>query len=226
MSEALGKVFVECRTRQSLCRVSHSAKSPREQYIGKGLFAEYFFSGTRHRICRLPGGTRQRKAVVTAPGWRRRCLCRVSPNTLGKEVTSLPTSLPSTNWPALGKESVSGSLCQVLCRVICMALGKAFFAECPTKSTRQRAKHSAKPRIPVMTLLFVTPTSETSSSHFTVMTVKWLSDLLSVCLYIYSYIERAICHLRWSTGGPSLGPPINPTLMIHPLCTRDGRAKK
>jgi hypothetical protein len=42
------------------------------------------------------------------------------------------------------------------------ALGKAFFAECPTKGTRQRIQHSAKPRIPVVrydsrlsTLVFV-----------------------------------------------------------------------
>jgi hypothetical protein len=30
------------------------------------------------------------------------------------------------------------------------ALGEAFFAECPTKDTRQRVRHSAKPRIPVV----------------------------------------------------------------------------
>jgi hypothetical protein len=30
------------------------------------------------------------------------------------------------------------------------ALGKAFFAECPTKGTRQRVRHSAKSRIPVV----------------------------------------------------------------------------
>jgi hypothetical protein len=30
------------------------------------------------------------------------------------------------------------------------ALVKAVFAECPTKGTRQRGQHSAKPRIPVM----------------------------------------------------------------------------
>jgi hypothetical protein len=32
------------------------------------------------------------------------------------------------------------------------ALGKAFFAECPTKGTRQRLQHSAKPWIPVVKL--------------------------------------------------------------------------
>jgi hypothetical protein len=30
------------------------------------------------------------------------------------------------------------------------ALGKSFFAECPTKGTRQRFQHSAKPWIPVV----------------------------------------------------------------------------
>jgi hypothetical protein len=30
------------------------------------------------------------------------------------------------------------------------ALGKAFFAECPIKSTRQSHRHSAKARIPVV----------------------------------------------------------------------------
>jgi hypothetical protein len=30
------------------------------------------------------------------------------------------------------------------------ALGKALFAECPTKGTRQRVRHSANPRIPVV----------------------------------------------------------------------------
>jgi hypothetical protein len=33
------------------------------------------------------------------------------------------------------------------------ALGKACFAECPTKGTRQRGRHSAKPRIPVVVLI-------------------------------------------------------------------------
>jgi hypothetical protein len=37
------------------------------------------------------------------------------------------------------------------------ALGKGFFAECPTKSTRQSAEHSAKARIPVVFSSNVTP---------------------------------------------------------------------
>jgi hypothetical protein len=35
------------------------------------------------------------------------------------------------------------------------ALDKAFFAECPTKGTRQRGRHSTKPRIPVVYVLVV-----------------------------------------------------------------------
>jgi hypothetical protein len=33
------------------------------------------------------------------------------------------------------------------------ALGKAFFAECPTKGTRQRMQHSAKLAIPVVMVI-------------------------------------------------------------------------
>jgi hypothetical protein len=52
--------------------------------------------------------------------------CRVSPNTLGKEITSLP----SVYQPALGKGSTGGALCQLLCRVLQEALNKAcFFVE-------------------------------------------------------------------------------------------------
>jgi hypothetical protein len=51
-------VFVECNTRQ---------RTLGELYIGNGLFAEYFLSDTRQRLCRVPFGTWQRKVAVTAP---------------------------------------------------------------------------------------------------------------------------------------------------------------
>jgi hypothetical protein len=57
--KTLGKVFAECRTRQ---------RGIGTQCIGKAFFVEYFFSGTRQRLCRVPGSTRQRKAAATAPG--------------------------------------------------------------------------------------------------------------------------------------------------------------
>jgi hypothetical protein len=63
---------------------------------------------------------------------RQSCLCRVpfcaECSALGKVVFAECLTLPSA------------------------ALGKAFFAECPTKGTRQRSQHSAKPRIPVVTV--------------------------------------------------------------------------
>jgi hypothetical protein len=54
----LGKGFAECNTRQ---------RTLGELYIGNSLFAEYFLSGTRQRLCRVSFGTRQRKVTVTAP---------------------------------------------------------------------------------------------------------------------------------------------------------------
>jgi hypothetical protein len=54
----LGKGFAECNTRQ---------RTLGELYIGNSLFAEYFLSGTRQRICRVPFDTRQRKVTVTTP---------------------------------------------------------------------------------------------------------------------------------------------------------------
>ena len=46
---ALGKGFAECCTRQ---------RTLGKEAIGKGLFAEFFSSGTRQRLCRV-SGTRQ-----------------------------------------------------------------------------------------------------------------------------------------------------------------------
>jgi hypothetical protein len=57
--KTLGEVFAECDTRQ---------RSHGELYIGNGIFTEYFLSGTRQRICRVPPGSQQRKVIVTAPG--------------------------------------------------------------------------------------------------------------------------------------------------------------
>jgi hypothetical protein len=61
---------------------------------------------------------------------RQTCLCRVPPcaecSALGKELFAESLTLPSA------------------------ALDKSFFVECPTKDTRQRIQHSAKPRIPVV----------------------------------------------------------------------------
>jgi hypothetical protein len=47
------------------------------------------------------------------------------------------------------KHSVKGIFAESL-HLPSAALGKAFFAECPIKSTRQSRRHSAKPAIPVV----------------------------------------------------------------------------
>jgi hypothetical protein len=54
--KTLGKLFAECRTRQRGLDI---------QCIGKAVFAEYFFSGTRQRGLPSARSTRQRKAAVT-----------------------------------------------------------------------------------------------------------------------------------------------------------------
>jgi hypothetical protein len=70
------------------------------------------------------------KSSKTAKPEANECLCRVGP------VPSVQHSVKR-----LFAESLT------LPRA---ALGKAVFAECPTKDTRQRGQHSAKPRILVV----------------------------------------------------------------------------
>jgi hypothetical protein len=50
----LGKAFADCNTRQ---------RTLGKYFIGKGFFAEYFFSDTRQRLCRVSKNTRQRKTL-------------------------------------------------------------------------------------------------------------------------------------------------------------------
>ena len=84
--------------------------------------------------------------------YRKPALCRV------------PEALPSVFYRALGKDG----LCRVpnkthsakktldkmhLCRVPKKTLGKAVFAECPIKYTRQSFRHSAKCRFPVVYII-------------------------------------------------------------------------
>jgi hypothetical protein len=50
----LGKGFAECNTRQ---------RTLGKYFIGKGFFAECFFSDTRQRLCRVSKSTWQRKTL-------------------------------------------------------------------------------------------------------------------------------------------------------------------
>jgi hypothetical protein len=106
-----------------------------KQCIGKDFFAEYFFSGTRQRLTAVSSGTAADGPLPRAPFAE--CV------TLGKLVFAECLPVPSVQHSVKGLFAESLTLPRA-------ALGKAFFAECPTKSTRQRIQHSAKPRIPVV----------------------------------------------------------------------------
>ena len=117
-------------TRQRmLCRVStvwHSAKKP---------LCRVPAVGSRQRLTAVSFGTAADGPLPRAPFAE--CL------TLGKLVFAECRPVPSV------QHSVKGLFAESL-TLPSAALGKAFFAECPTKGTRQRIQHSAKPRIPVV----------------------------------------------------------------------------
>jgi hypothetical protein len=117
-------------TRQSLlCRVPtmwHSAKKP---------LCRVPAVGSRQRLTAVSFGTAADSPLPRAPFVE--CL------TLGKLIFAECHSVPSV------QHSVKGLFAEIL-TLPSAALGKAFFAECPTKSTRQRIQHSAKTRIPVV----------------------------------------------------------------------------
>jgi hypothetical protein len=117
-------------TRQRvLCRVPtmwHSAKKP---------LCRVLAVGSRQRLTAASFGTAADDPLPRAPFAE--CL------TLGKLVFAECCPVPSV------RHSVKGLFAESL-TLPSAALGKAFFAECPTKGTRQRIQHSAKPRIPVV----------------------------------------------------------------------------
>jgi hypothetical protein len=117
-------------TRQSiLCRVPttrHSAKKP---------LCRVPAVGSRQRLTAVSFGTAADGPLPRAPfaeWW-----------TLGKLVFAECCPVPSV------EHSVKGFFAEIL-TLPSAALGKAFFAECPTKGTRQIIQHSAKPTIPVV----------------------------------------------------------------------------
>jgi hypothetical protein len=92
--------------------------------------------GSRQRLTAVSFGTAADGPLPRAPFAE--CL------TLGKLVFAECSPVPSV------QHSVKGLFAESL-TLPSAALGKDFFAECPTKSTRQRIQHSAKPAIPVVT---------------------------------------------------------------------------
>jgi hypothetical protein len=128
--KTLGKLFAECRALGKEGSTHSVSAKP-------SLLSTFFGHSAK------TGSTRQRKAAVTVPDdgdgvfpecpsvlddtRQRSYLCRVS---VGQHSAKNPQA---------------GSPCQVLCRVICMALGKAcFFAECQSHYTRQRTYTGAQ----------------------------------------------------------------------------------
>jgi hypothetical protein len=117
-------------TRQRvLCRVldvGHSAKKP---------LCRVPAVGSRQRLTAVSVGTAVDGPLPRAPVAE--CL------TLGKLVFAECRPVPSVQHSV--KSRVAESLASPS-----VALGKDVFAECPTKGTRQRIQHSAKPWIPVV----------------------------------------------------------------------------
>jgi hypothetical protein len=187
-------------TRQRLCRVSHSAKRARHTVHQQSLLCRVLF--LRHsakrfaecqwalgkEVCRVPVGTRQRKAAITAPGDGDGVFAECPRWHSAKE---LP--LPSVCLTALDKESVrgvpmSGTLPSawygtwqsvLLCRVLeplhsaknlyrCPGLGSLPSAMVLTlgKEVLCRVLHSAK--LPVHTFFICFPYSiQTNKRYFT-----------------------------------------------------------
>jgi hypothetical protein len=106
-----------------------------EKTLGKASFAEYQIFGTRQRLTAVSFRMAADGPLPSATFAE--CF------TLGKRVFAECGPVPSIQHSV--KRLVAESL-----TLPSAALGKAFFAECPTKGTRQRGRHSAKPRISVV----------------------------------------------------------------------------
>jgi hypothetical protein len=130
------------KNKNILCRVSRA--DTRQRQLCRVLAVRH---STKKPLCRVPDfGSRQRLTAVSFGTAVDSHLPRapfVECLTLGKLVFAECRTVPSV------QHSVKG-LCVESLTLPSAALGKAFFAECPTKCTRQRIQHSAKPRILVV----------------------------------------------------------------------------
>jgi hypothetical protein len=125
----LCRVSIEDTRQKVLCRVpnsGHSAKKP---------LCRVPTVGSRQRLTAVSFGTAADGPLPSAPFAK--CF------TLGKRVFAEWGPVPSVQHSV--KRLIAESL-----TLPSAALGKAFFAECPTKGTRQRGRHSTKPQIPVV----------------------------------------------------------------------------
>jgi hypothetical protein len=130
------------KNKNILCRVSRDDTRQRVLYRVLDVW-----HSAKNPLCRVPAaGSRQRLTAVSfgtaVDGPLPRAPCAEC-LTLGKSVFVECLSVPSV------QHSVKSLIAERLV-LPSAALGKSFFAECPTKGTRQRFQHSAKPWIPVV----------------------------------------------------------------------------
>jgi hypothetical protein len=144
---------------------------------------------TKKHLCREPTvDTRQILTAVSfgtaADGFLPRapfaeCL------TLGKLVFAECCPLPSV------QHSVK-SLCAESLTLPSAALGKAFFAECPIKGTRQRIQHSAKTRIPIVMYKLYVPLVMLLSCYFQGRCCQIIFYFLFLFLFLclFKFVEK------------------------------------
>jgi hypothetical protein len=130
------------KNKNMLCRVSR--EDSRQRVLCR---VPYIGHSAKKHLCRVP--TLDPRQRLTAVSFRAaadgplpsatvaECL------TLGKEIFAESSSVPSVLHSVNQLVTESRSLPSA-------ALGKAAFAECPIKGTRQSCRHSAKPAIPVV----------------------------------------------------------------------------
>jgi hypothetical protein len=155
------------KNKNILCRVSRD--DTRQSFLCR---VPTMWHSAKKTLCRVPTvGSRQRLTVVSfgtaADGPLPRALF-VECLTLGKLVFAECCPVPSV------QHSVKGLFVESL-TLPSAALSKAFFAECPTKSTRQRIQHSAKPRIPIV-YVYVLLAAASARTH----NLRWLTCVLSL----------------------------------------------
>jgi hypothetical protein len=130
------------KNKNILCRVSR--EDTRQRVLCR---VPTIWHSAKKTLCRVPTlGSRQRLTTVssgTAADGPLPSATFAECFTLGKRVFDEWGLVPSVQHSV--KRLVAESL-----TLPSAALGKAFFAECPTKGTPQRGRHSAKPRIPVV----------------------------------------------------------------------------
>jgi hypothetical protein len=135
--------------------VSHSAKRARHTVHRQSLLCRVLFLGhSANRFAECQGALSKEKQLLrhrvteiaslpSAPVdiRQRSYRCRVS----ARQHSAKNLPLPSATWDTRQRTRQRGSPCQVLCRVLGMALGKAcFFAECQRHYTQQRTYTGAQ----------------------------------------------------------------------------------